>query len=531
MPFLAETLAQFRTSFRFKLLLIFTVSTILITLGVLLLLISYEYTTFQRQGTERARLLASLVASNVRLPLYSENKELLANHARAALETSPRIYRVTISNVAEKTMAEATSVTADSSATFLSYRAPVTSLAGSATDIVGSGVEPPALLGYVTVQVDVGDLRDTILTAILMAAAILAVFWLLITLMSYPLLIRITESFNALTNGIDTVAGGDYSFRISPVRDDEAGRAADAVNRLAQTLEQRERENKELQQDVIAAMKVEVRQEQEKMMAKLIQANKMTSLGLLISSMTHNISTPNGAIRLASQHLARSWQDSLPLLHELAEDEGNFMLGGLPFDEAKEEISRCFDTIERGSERIARIIQDLRSYSLGERNGVVTDVSIAQVVEGALTIIRAYGKNSAISVTHALDATLPVVTGNANQLEQVVVNLLLNAMQSVVDEKSGRVHVSDEYHGESGTLRVVITDNGQGIPEYLLPHVFDPFFSTRLDQGGSGLGLYISQFIMNEHGGTLEFSTKVGKGTSVTMILPVSSLHVASSSP
>jgi signal transduction histidine kinase len=268
------------------------------------------------------------------------------------------------------------------------------------------------------------------------------------------------------------------------------------------------------------AMRLEVQEERQKIMAKLIQTNRMTSLGLLISSIAHNINTPNGAIKLAAQHLAGSWKDALPILEQVTKEEGDFTVGGMPFGVAKGEIRGATESILNNADRVERVIQDLRAYNLGERNEFSPGVSANRVVEEALTIIRAHGRQGEISITPSLAPNLPDITGNQYQLEQVVVNLLLNAMQAMPN-CMGAITIRTEYSAESAEVRIIVTDQGEGIPPEVMKHLFEAFFSTRIDKGGSGLGLYISNFIISEHKGRLTVDSDTVNGTVATVHLPV----------
>ena len=268
------------------------------------------------------------------------------------------------------------------------------------------------------------------------------------------------------------------------------------------------------------AMRLEAQEERQKIMAKLIQTNRMTSLGLLISSIAHNINTPNGAIKLAAQHLAGSWKDALPILEQVTKEEGDFNLGGLPFGIAKGEIKGANESILNNADRVERVIQDLRAYNLGERNELSPGVAVNRVVEDALTIIRAHGRQGEISITPTLAPNLPEIIGNQYQLEQVIVNLLLNAMQAMPNS-TGTVTVRSEYSVETAEIRIAIADQGEGIHPEVRKHLFEAFFSTRIDEGGSGLGLYISNFIVSEHKGRLTIEPGEQGGTIATVHLPV----------
>jgi two-component system, NtrC family, sensor kinase len=125
-----------------------------------------------------------------------------------------------------------------------------------------------------------------------------------------------------------------------------------------------------------------------------------------------------------------------------------------------------------------------------------------------------------VQLKTALGADIPLINGNQQQMEQVLINLILNAMQAL-PKGSGEVLLVTRFDSGRGEVVVEVQDNGSGIPPETMERLFEPFFSTKLDKGGSGLGLYISQFIVAEHGGQLELSSEQGKGTLARVALPV----------
>ncbi len=518
----ANRYRRFLTSFRSRLFLIFTLFTGVIFAAFVLLIITGEIRSYQERSVEKARLLASLLARSITLPLYSENVPELDRRANEILLT-PQVARILITSSNNRTLVDFTSPAVTPGASHVSSTAQVTTDSASPTveaALSGASRPAPILLGSVSVSIDTGGRTEAIRSAFFKTGGIALLFWVAVVAGCYPVLKRVTRSFNTLTEGLDSMMGGDFSAKIMIDKDDEAGRAAQAVNRLAAALEEREIENRNLQEELIRAMRMEVQEERRKIMAKLIQTNRMTSLGLLISSIAHNINTPNGVIKLAGQHLAGSWKDAMPILEQVTKEEGDFTLGGLPFGVAKGEIKGAIEAILNNAERVERVIQDLRAYNLGERNELSAGVSVNRVVEEALTIIRAYGRQGEISITPTLAPSLPEITGNQHQLEQVVVNLLLNAMQAMPNNK-GMVTVRTEHFHEANEVLIIVTDQGEGISATVRKHLFEAFFSTRIDKGGSGLGLYISNFIVSEHKGRLSINSEQGAGTVATVHLPL----------
>ena len=514
---------QFLGSFQSRIFIAFTLLTLLIAIAFMIIMANNEIQHYRKRSQEKARLLATILADSVKLPLFSGDVATLKTLADTLLET-PQVAHVVITDHDKRVLVERFSKYIHSTPSDMTTEEmPVHATASTpSVDSALSGgpaaQSPP--FGSVRVSIDTRDLKLSIRNTLLKTGAVVLVFWLAVLAATYPILKRITRSFDVLTQGLGTMMEGDFSLKIPVESDDEAGRATQAVNRLASALEEREIENRNLQAELVSALQLEIQEEKRKFMAKMIQTNRMTSLGLLISSMAHNINTPNGAIKLAGHYIQRSWKDLLPILEGVTKDEGDFQVGGLQFSEAKTEFSSAAESMCRNAERVERVIQDLRAYNVGERSAFAPGVSVNQAVEGALTIVRAHGSQAQVKIVHRLVPDLPTITGNQNQIEQVVVNLLLNAMQASPGNGEG-VTITTCHIPSQQEIQIIVMDEGEGLPELVAQNLFKPFTSTRIDKGGSGLGLYISNFIITEHKGRIEFSSNSPQGTIVTVCLPV----------
>lgn len=519
---LRARISGFRISFSFKLFAAFTLLTALTTAIFTVLYISSEIDDKRSAYGEKAQILATNLAEIARLPLYAENREALRVLIRDA-ERHPEIHRVVFSTADGRVLADLHKHGDFTQAELISKTVEVRSAPqGESAEaaLTNNDIKTSALIGSVFLELAPAGLaqlpRDTVIKSFCIAFA----FWVMVASLTYVGLRKATHSFNALMKGIETMRAGNFAARIDVGSDDEPGRAAQAVNELAAALQERDQENARLNEELFEALRMEVREEKKQLMAKLIQTNRMTSLGLLASSMAHEINNPNGSIRLANQYLARACKDAMPLLQQIAAEEGDFNLGGLPFSTAREAVVDCSATIDRSTERIAHVIQDLRSYSLGERNEFRNDVDITQVISGALTIVRSHGKYSGMTLLSDAAADIPPITGSQHQLEQVLINLLLNAIQATPEGK-GQVTVYSCFDRANDQVRVSVKDDGEGISPENLKHLLEPFFSTRIDNGGSGLGLFVANFIVSAHKGQLEFSSTPGAGTTATIRLPI----------
>ncbi|MBI5069395.1 MAG: transporter substrate-binding domain-containing protein [Deltaproteobacteria bacterium] len=251
--------------------------------------------------------------------------------------------------------------------------------------------------------------------------------------------------------------------------------------------------------------------------AQLVQADKMAALGVLVSGVAHEINNPNGFILLNMPVLKDVYLDALEHLEERYREKGDFMLGGLRYSEMRREIPAMLDEMLEGARRIKRIVEDLKDFARPEDAPRHEPLDFDAVVQAALRLVDNSIKKATRHFSCACDGRLPRVRGNAQRIEQVIVNLVINACQALPDP-SRAIRVATRTEG--GKVILEVADEGVGIPPENLPRLTDPFFTTKRDSGGTGLGLSVSSGIVLEHGGTLEFRSAPGAGTTVRLALP-----------
>lgn len=252
---------------------------------------------------------------------------------------------------------------------------------------------------------------------------------------------------------------------------------------------------------------------------QLIQADKMASLGVLISGIAHEINNPNNFILLNIQLFQKIWKDVAPILEEYFKNNGDFVLAGMLYSRASHKINQSLDGILSGSERIQKIVSSLTDYAKADTGAFDDDVDINKIVDMAVTITSNLIKKSTNKFTIKYAKEFPKIKGSAQQLEQVIINLITNACQSL-EKKGDSIKVSTSILSNS-FVEIKIEDKGAGIKEKDLKHIMDPFFTTKRDSGGTGLGLSISYNIIKNHGGELSLQSEVGKGTVATVLLPI----------
>ncbi|MCK5056404.1 MAG: PAS domain-containing protein, partial [Candidatus Aminicenantes bacterium] len=254
-----------------------------------------------------------------------------------------------------------------------------------------------------------------------------------------------------------------------------------------------------------AARQASLQQEQ------LLQADKMTSLGILVSGVAHEINNPNSFISMNAPILKRVWKGLLPVLEKHFRKGEELDTGGMTFPEIRQMIPEILTGMEEGARRIDKIVTNLKEFARKEPQDQEEEVDISRVVASALTLLNNLIRKSTdkFSVTYGPD--IPTFKGNSQQIEQVVVNLLINACQALPDTGKG-VSAATAYDTETKKVVLIVRDEGRGIPADLVKKIFDPFYTTKRDSGGTGLGLSISSNIIKAHNGAITVDTSAQKG-------------------
>jgi PAS domain S-box-containing protein len=252
---------------------------------------------------------------------------------------------------------------------------------------------------------------------------------------------------------------------------------------------------------------------------QLIQANKMTALGTLVSGVAHEINNPNHVILMNSGVLAKAWDDAVDILDSYQRENGAFALGGLPYSEMRDSISTLVRDVHDGALRIRRIIDDLKDFARPHVRGMSTILPLNDAVQRALRLLAHLIKQRTDHFHVELAQGLPLLQGDAQHVEQIVVNLLTNALEALPDRGHG-VTVTTAFDSAERSVRLEVRDEGVGIPPEHLARLCDPFFTTKYESGGTGLGLAITASLVRVHGGRLTFASELGKGTCAQVAFP-----------
>ncbi|RQW83401.1 MAG: response regulator [Geobacter sp.] len=252
---------------------------------------------------------------------------------------------------------------------------------------------------------------------------------------------------------------------------------------------------------------------------QLLQAEKMAALGFLLAGIAHEINNPNGLILLNFPVLMEAFRDAEPILEKHYHDHGDFSFAGLPYSKMREELPEMFDDLLESARRIKRIVDDLKNFTRRDDASFEETLDLNELVQTSLRLMGTMLRDSTENFSAQYADALPKIKGNGQRIEQVVVNLLMNACQALED-KSQRITVQTSFDEQKGMVEFLVKDEGVGIlPEHVL-HLTSPFFTTKREKGGTGLGLSLSERIVTGHGGTLTFASEQGKGTTVRVALP-----------
>lgn len=241
-------------------------------------------------------------------------------------------------------------------------------------------------------------------------------------------------------------------------------------------------------------------------------------MGILTSGIAHEINNPNTYILSSAQTLADAWEQAGVVLAQYYRENGDFVIGGIPYSEMREILPKLNARILDGSRRIGRIIKELLVFSRREGGGATEPVDLNRVINTSEILLSSMIKKSTNRFDMRLSPGELVIEGNFQRLEQVLINVIQNACQALPDPDRGITVTSCASDGQAV---VTVADEGEGISSDNIGRVMDPFFTTKREKGGTGLGLAVSSTIVHDLGGSISFESREGRGTTVTLCFPL----------
>jgi len=325
------------------------------------------------------------------------------------------------------------------------------------------GVHIPKSAAYLTARGLLNNLIGVSL-GLLVGAALLSMLW------AY----RITMPIELLSTASKKVAQGDFNIQVTPSSNDEIGELAVSFNQMTDELHSRE----------VALYKA---QEQ------LIQSEKMAAFGQLGAGIAHEVKNPLAGILGYTQLSLRKVQEG-------------------------DQLHANLKIIEKETKRCKGIIDNLMKFARQEKVSLMA-TSINSVVEDAMAIVDHQLTIHGMKLEKELAADLPDIMGNGNQIQQVLMNLMINAQQAM-EGNPGTVRLTTVL-ADPAHIEVRVGDTGPGMPEEIRAKIFEPFFTTKSAGKGTGLGLSVSYGIVKDHRGDIRVESEPGVGTTFIITLPV----------
>jgi PAS domain S-box-containing protein len=273
--------------------------------------------------------------------------------------------------------------------------------------------------------------------------------------------------------------------------------------------------------------------ERHQMHTRVVQSEKLASLGMLSAGVAHEINNPLAYIANNLAVLERDIGSLLSLIstyeraHDLLACHRPEIISAIErlndecdFSYIKENLDKILGSTRQGVKRVAEIVHNLRGFARLDR-AAVDQIDVHEPIETALEMIRGRLQRRRIAVEEH-KGELPLISASLVQLNQVFLNLLVNAMQAIesTHREDGRIVVRTKNNDKD--VIIEISDNGCGIPADVLPQIFNPFFTTKSVGDGTGLGLSITHGIVQDHAGRMEVESTPGHGTCFRVVLPVS---------
>jgi two-component system NtrC family sensor kinase len=315
------------------------------------------------------------------------------------------------------------------------------------------------------------------------------------------------KPIQALKSGTERLAHGDLGYQLEVGSRDEVGELAHSFNDMSLQLHAAHEEvvgwNKTLE-DRVEQKTHELRRAHDHM----LHAEKMATIGKMAAVVAHEINNPLSGI-LTYAKLLRKWLDR----------------GTLP-EEKRQEALQCLDLIAGESRRCGDLVKNLLTFSrTSPMNAEPTDLNV--VIDRCVRLVSHQCEMAAVQLHTDLDSTLPKVHCDPSQIEQVLLALMMNAIDAM--PRGGNLWLQTRPGHQSQEIELVVRDDGTGIAPEILPQIFEPFLTTKEASHGVGLGLAISHSIVERHHGRIEVQSELGKGTCFTVALPLDADHVAAS--
>lgn len=325
--------------------------------------------------------------------------------------------------------------------------------------------------GYIHLRINKDDFSKILKTNAIKRMITTLIIFSLGIIVTYIISSRYTRPIDTLTEAAIKVAQGDFNYRLNINRKDEIGKIAESFNFMIQKL-----------------------QENQMLHERLREAEHLAAIGQLSRTIAHEIRNPLNFINLSIDHLIEKLKK---------EDKNNSNHINL-LEKMKQEIYRV-------NNLITEYLEYVKPLKLNKKVA-----NIIEIIEDVVSIIEATAEKEGINIykDYTVDFTVNV---DVDLIKSCFLNIITNAIYAMRDSEVKNLFIKTELVDDN--ILIKISDTGSGVPEEVIDKIFEPFFSTKRD--GLGLGLPLAKKVIEEHGGTIEFSSKLGQGSEVKIYIPV----------
>jgi two-component system NtrC family sensor kinase len=302
----------------------------------------------------------------------------------------------------------------------------------------------------------------------------------------------------ALKRGTEHLASGNLGYQIDVRSEDEIGELANSFNAMSRELQAERNQNLAFTHTLEQRVEDKTR-ELKRAHEHALHTEKMASIGKMAAVLAHEINNPLSGI-LTYAKLLRKW---------IAHEDGGLSRRG--------EICDSLDLIASESRRCGDLVKNLLTFSRTTPMNLQA-TNLNQVIDRSLRLVQHQIDLGGIQLQLELDPELPPVLCDGAQIEQVVLALVMNAIDAM--QQGGNLWITTSFIREENQVRIVVRDDGSGIPPEILSRIFEPFLTTKETGRGVGLGLAISHSILERHHGNIEVESEFGRGTTFTVTLP-----------
>ena len=272
-------------------------------------------------------------------------------------------------------------------------------------------------------------------------------------------------------------------------------------------------------QDITEETKL--RQEADERLQQVIQADKLASLGEVVAGVAHEINNPNSFISYNIPLLAETWDIFRPIIESWADSHPEWQKNGMYLAEYCEDMDGIIHDVNAGSQRINKVVRDLKEFARLDQAAEAGPLNLNEAVQKAMSIIGPQVRRSIKHVELDLASDLPAFHGRLIKIEQIITNLVVNALHAVDQNREGHLRIRTRHIPRLGCVTLQVEDNGIGIASDIIDRIFEPFFTRRRDAGGTGLGLSVCYRLIQEHQGALTVTSRTGIGTCFNVFLPL----------